>query len=169
MNPSSRTVALALVVVVAGWATASGAVAQDGCADRIARIGTIGDVQAALACMDQRIAAEGERTTKEGEAKSSQVLQQITNSLEVVTTNARNMPLKEATAGVWKAVPESQGANACYVSSVRLPPQGLCQVTYQSELERWGYNISDPAAPGFLCTVSCVWLKVLRKPQAANQ
>lgn len=164
MKPCSRAVALGFVV--AGWA--SGAAAQDECAERIGTMKTIGDVQAALSCMDKRIGTESERSAKEGEAKSNQVLQQITNSLEVVTTNARNVQLKEATAGIWKAVPESDGANACYVSSVRLPPQGLCQVTYQSSLERWGYNISDPAAPGFLCTATCVWQKVLRKPQAAK-
>jgi hypothetical protein len=165
MKPCSRAVALAFVA--AGWA--SGAAAQEECAERIGTMKTIGDVQAVLSCMDKRIATQSERTAKENDARSNQALQQITNTLEVVTTNARNVPLKEATAGVWKAVPESDGANACYVSSVRLPPQGLCQVTYQSALERWGYNISDPAAPGFLCTATCVWLKVLRKPQPAKE
>jgi hypothetical protein len=160
-----RTIALA--AMLGGWAFGAGA--QDECQERINTIGGGADVVAALSCLNKRIASEHERASKEAEAKSGQTVQQQLGSLEVVTTNAKNVPLKEATTGIWKAVPESENANACYVSSVRLPPQGLCQVTYQSAQERWAFNISDPATPGFMCTATCVWLKVLRKPQPAKE
>ena len=113
------------------------------------------------------IANEAARNKRQSENDKKEVLQQVDN-LEIESTNVKHMSLKEATNGAWKKIPDSDKANACFLSSVRLPPQGLCQITYQGNLDRWSYNASDIAGAGFVCTATCVWVKVHRKEQAAD-
>lgn len=86
----------------------------------------------------------------------------------MVAAKVRHVSLKEATDGAWKQIPESDQADACFLSSVRLPPQGLRQVTYQGPQALWTYNNSDRAGAGFVCTATCVWMDVRRKPEAAQ-
>ena len=163
MKPHVKTRVLACVL--AGWA--SGAAAQEDCLAKIGAIKTIGDVQAALNCVEGHIANEAARNKRQSENDRKEMLQQIDN-LEIESTNVKHMSLKEATNGAWKKIPDSDKANACFLSSVRLPPQGLCQVTYQGNLDRWSYNASDIAGAGFVCTATCVWVKVHRKQQSAD-
>lgn len=154
-----------LACILAGWA--SGAAAQEDCLAKIAAIKIIGDVQAALNCVEGHIANEAARNKRQSESDKKEMLQQIDN-LDIESTNVKHMSLKEATNGAWKKIPDSDKANACFLSSVRLPPQGLCQITYQGNLDRWSYNASDIAGAGFVCTATCVWVKVHRKEQAAD-
>jgi hypothetical protein len=163
MKPQVKTSVLACVL--AGWA--SGVAAQEDCLARINGIRTIGDVQAALNCVEGHIANEAARNRKQSETDKQQMLQQIDN-LEILSTDIKHMSLKEATNGAWKKIPNSDNANACFLSSVRLPPQGLCQITYQGTQDTWSYNASDIAGAGFVCTATCVWVKVHRKPQSAE-
>jgi hypothetical protein len=149
----SRMKASMLACVLAGWAR--GVVAQDDCSEQINTIVKIGDVQAALNCVQGRVAAET-RARQEAEKNLKQLPQQVADQLQL-----------EATNGIWKQIPESADADACFLSSVRLPPQGLCQITYQGTLEHWSYNVSDRGGAGFLCTATCVWMDVRRKPEAA--
>jgi len=167
MKPHARTSVLAFVLAgwLAGWA--SGAAAQEDCSAKINAIVKIGDIQAALNCVEGHIANEAARNRKQAENDKKEMLQQIDN-LEIESTNVKHMVLKEATNGAWKKIPDSDKANACFLSSVRLPPQGLCQITYQGNLDRWSYNASDIAGAGFVCTATCVWVKAHRKPQAAE-
>jgi hypothetical protein len=162
----SRMKTSVLASVLAG--AASGAAAQDDCISRINSISTIGDVQAALICVEGHVAAEAERARQHAESHKKQVPQQVADQLELVTTNRRHVSLKESTNGVWKQIPDSAEADACFLSSVRLPPQGLCQITYQGAQERWAYNVSDVAGAGFTCTATCVWMDIRRKAQAAQ-
>jgi hypothetical protein len=155
-----------LALVLAGWMT--GAAAQEECETRTATIVNIGDVRAALNCLERRIVAENQQTRKEEENNKKQLLQQITN-LDIVTTNVKNIPLRSATNGIWKELPESEGAKACFLTSIRLPPQGLCQITYHGTDQKWTFNISDPTVAGFMCTATCVWTDLVRKQPAANQ
>jgi hypothetical protein len=148
---------------LAAWA--SGAAAQEDCLAKISNIGTIGDVRAALNCVEGHIANEAARSKKQSENDKKEMLEQIDN-LDILSTNVKHMSLKEATNGAWKKIPDSDKANACFLSSVRLPPQGLCQITYQGNLDRWSYNASDIAGAGFVCTATCVWVKVQRKQTA---
>ena len=154
-----------LACILAGWA--SGAAAQEDCLAKIAAIKIIGDVQAALNCVEGHIANEAARNKRQSESDKKEMLQQIDN-LDIESTNVKHMSLKEATNGAWKKIPDSDKANACFLSSVRLPPQGLCQITYQGNLDRWSYNASDIAGAGFVCTATCVWVKVHRKQQSAD-
>jgi hypothetical protein len=163
MKPQVKTSVLACVL--AGWA--SGVAAQEDCLAKINGIRTIGDVQAALNCVEGHIANEAARNRKQSETDKQQMLQQIDN-LEILSTDIKHMSLKEATNGAWKKIPNSDNANACFLSSVRLPPQGLCQITYQGTQDTWSYNASDIAGAGFVCTATCVWVKVHRKPQSAE-
>ena len=163
MKPGMKTVVLACVLT--GWA--SGAIAQDNCIEKISTIKIVADIQAALTCVEGHIAAEAERSRQEAEANKKQLFQQI-GEVELVTTKVRHVSLKEATNGVWKQIPDSAEANACFLSSVRLPPQGLCQVTHQGTLERWAYNVSDIAGAGFTCTATCIWMGLRRKAQDAK-
>jgi hypothetical protein len=163
MKPQVKTSVLACVL--AGWA--SGVAAQEDCLAKINGIRTIGDVQAALNCVEGHIANVAARNRKQSETDKQQMLQQIDN-LEILSTDIKHMSLKEATNGAWKKIPNSDNANACFLSSVRLPPQGLCQITYQGTQDTWSYNASDIAGAGFVCTATCVWVKVHRKPQSAE-
>ena len=156
-----------LACVLAGWAT--GGVAQDYCNAKINSIVTVGDVQAALTCVQGQVIAEAARSKQLAENNKKQLLQQITEQFELATTNIRHVSLKESTNGTWKQIPDSAEADACFLSSVRLPPHGLCQVTYQGTLEHWAYNVSDPAGAGFICTATCVWMDLRRKPEAASK
>lgn len=160
---NSRTKASVLACVLAGWAM--GAVAQENCNGQIERIETIGDVQAALNCIEAEVTATAERSKQFTENNKKQVLQQLDENVELVTTKVRHVALGESTNGAWKQIPESSDANACFLSSVRLPPQGLCQVTYQGTSERWSYNVSDPVGAGFTCTATCVWMDLRRKQE----
>lgn len=164
MEPRVKTSVLACVL--AGWASC--AAAQGDCIAKINSIEKIGDIQAALNCVEGHIAAEAERNKQQAEENRKLVRQQI-DKLEIVTTNVKHVPLKEATNGVWKKIPDSDKANACFLSSVRLPPQGLCQVTYQGTLDRWSYNVSDIAGAGFICTATCTWIELRRKPESAPE
>lgn len=160
----SRIEAGVLACIVAGWAT--GALAQENCNGQIDRIATIGDVQTALNCVEAEVAASAERTRQLSESNKKQVLQQIDENLELVTAKVRHVSLGESTNGNWKQVPESGDAHACFLSSVRLPAQGLCQITYQGNLGRWAFNVSNPTGAGFTCTATCVWMGLKRKPEA---
>lgn len=153
-----------LACLLAGWA--SSPAAQDDCSARIGSIVNVGDIRAALSCVDNRISGEVKQSSQQLEMNRNQLPQQIIDQLELVTTTTRHVVLKESTNGIWKQIPESTDADACFLSAVRLPPQGLCQVTYQGALGRWSYNVSDPASAGFLCTATCLWMDVRRKPQA---
>lgn len=155
-----------LAAALAAWA--AGAAAQDNCSARINTIEKIGDIQAALNCVENRFAAEAERARQAIESNKKLALQQVLEQFEIVTTNVRHVSLKESTNGNWKQIPDSANANACFLSAVRLPAQGLCQVTYQGNLERWAYNVSDPASAGFTCTATCIWMDLRRKEQAAQ-
>ena len=168
MNSRSKTGAPACAVlacVLAGWA--SDVAAQEDCNAKINKIEKIGDIQAALSCVENHVDAEAQRSKQQEENHKKQLLQQVAN-FELVTTNVRQVPLKEATNGAWKPIPESEAANACFLSSVRLAPQALCQITYHGELERWSYNISNPSAAGFICMATCVWMELRRKPKGAE-
>ena len=170
MESSRKTSALACVWAglagLAGWAP--GAAAQDDCNAKIDTIEKIGDIQAALNCVQGRVAAEAARSKQHEESHKKQLLQQVADQLELATTKVRHVSLKESTHGIWKPIPESAEADACFLSSVRLPAQGLCQVTYEGPLERWAYNVSDPAGAGFTCTATCVWMDIRRKPETAQ-
>jgi hypothetical protein len=163
MKPHVKTRVLACVL--AGWA--AGVAAQENCSAKIDTMQKIGDIQAALNCVEGHIANEAARNKKQADDEKKQMLQQVDN-LEIVTTKVRHMSLKEATNGAWKKIPDSENAFACFLSSVRLPPQGLCQVTYQGTLDRWSYNVSDIAGAGFVCTATCIWTGVHRKPENAE-
>jgi hypothetical protein len=152
-----------LALVLAGWAV--GAAAQEDCNARINAMATIIDIQSALNCLNSRTSAEFERARQEGKKDKRELAQQIAD-LEVMTTKVRNISLKEATGGAWKELPDSEAANACFLTSVRLPQQGLCQISWQGAQKHWAYNVSDPNAAGFICTASCVWTEFLRRPQA---
>lgn len=156
-----------LACALAGWT--SGAAAQEDCSAKINTIAKIGDIQAALNCLEAHVTAEAERSRQIAENYKKLMLQQMLAQFELVTTNVRHVSLKESTHGTWKQIPDSANANACFLSSVRLPPQGLCQVTYQGTLERWSYNVSDPASAGFTCTATCVWMDLRLKAQGAQQ
>jgi hypothetical protein len=160
MAPRVTNVMLSLLLAGA----VSGAVAQEDCSARIGQMAKIGDFQAALSCVDNRIGAESERTRVEAEKNRKLLLSKITE-FDIVTANVRNIALKEATAGNWKEIPDSQAAHVCFLSSVRLPQQGLCQISYQGSQEHWAYNISDPKSAGFICTATCVWMGLAPKPQ----
>lgn len=164
---SSRMKTGMLACVLAGWAAA--AAAQDECSARINSIATIGDVQAALTCVEGHVSAEASRSRQVIENNKKQLLQQIPEQIELVTTNMRHVSFKESTNGKWKQIPDSADADACFLSSVRLPPQGLCQVTYQGTLEHWAYNVSDPAGAGFVCTATCIWMDLRRKAEAPSK
>lgn len=164
---NSRMTTGLLACVLTGWT--AGAVAQDECSARINSITTIGDVQAALNCVEAHVGAEASRSRQLIENSKKQLLQQIPEQIELVSTNIRHVPLKESTNGKWTPIPDADGADACFLSSVRLPPQGLCQVTYEGRLEHWSYNVSDPARAGFVCTATCVWMDLRRKAQAPDQ
>jgi len=150
--------------VGAGWA--SGAAAQD-CSERINSIKTIGDMQGAINCVQGLVAAES-RARQQAEKNLKQLPQQVADQIELITTKIRHASLKESTNGLWKQIPDSADADACFLSSVRLPPQGLCQVTHQGNLGQWSYNASDIAGAGFVCTATCVWLDVRPKAAAAQ-
>lgn len=151
-----------LALLLAG--TASGVAAQEDCSARIGRLEKIGDIQAALSCLDNRTAAESERARVEAEKTRKEYLEKMTG-FDIVTSNVRNIALKEPTEGSWKEIPDSKAAHACFLSSVRLPQQGLCQISYQGTQENWAYNISDPKGLGFICTATCVWMNLVPKPQ----
>lgn len=153
-----------LALVLSGWV--SGAAAQNDCGEKINTMQTIGDVRATLHCLDERILNENARTKQEEDKTNKQLLQHITN-LKIVLKNVKNIPLKEATNGDWKEVPESSAANACFLSSIRLPVEGLCQVSYQGAEERWAYNISNPKTAGFMCTATCIWIDLQKPPRAS--
>jgi hypothetical protein len=163
MKPHVKTSVLACVL--AGWT--SGVAAQVDCLAKINSIQKIGDVQAALNCVEGHIANEAARNKQQSEADKQQMLEQV-DSLEVAATHIKHMSLKDATNGAWKKIPDSDNANACFLSSVRLPPQGLCQITYQGKLDEWTYNASDIAGAGFVCTATCVWLDIHRKQKGAE-
>ena len=152
---------------LAGWAAA--AAAQDECSARINSIVSIGDIQAALTCVEGHVSAEASRSRQAIDNNKKQLLQQIPEQIELVTTNMRHVPFKESTNGKWKEIPESTDADACFLSSVRLPPQGLCQVTYQGTLKHWAYNVSDPVGAGFVCTATCVWMDLRRKEETSGK
>ena len=162
---NSRTKTGMLACVLAGWA--AGAAAQHECSARINSITTIGDVQAALNCVEGHVSAEASRSRQLIENNKKQLLEQIPEQIELVMTNVRHVSLKESTNGKWKQIPDAADADACFLSSVRLPPQGLCQVTYEGKLEHWAYNVSDPASAGFVCTATCVWMDLRRKQEVA--
>jgi len=155
---------------LAGWMT--GAAAQEDCQKRIETIKTLGDMQAALSCVQGQILTEAERVREHTEKTKAQLLQQtVVQSVEhteLVTTKVRQVALKDATNGVWKPIPDSADARACFLTAVRLPAQGLCQVAYQGDLKRWAYSVSDPASAGFTCTTTCIWLEIRRKAQAGQ-
>ena len=92
------------------------------------------------------------------------MLQQIAKLQTVAKVHTE--PLKEATNGVWKEIPDSDGAAACYISSIRLPPQGLCQISYEGPARHWSYNISDPNSAGFMCIATCAWVDLRAAPPA---
>lgn len=164
MKSRSRINVLALVL--AGWA--GGTAAQEDCGVQISRIKTIGDVQMALACVDRHVVTESDRIRKEADNNKKELAQQI-NGLKVATTSVRSVALKEVTNGKWKAIPDSDAAAACYLSAVRLPPQGVCQVGYQGEQEHWAFNVSNPAGMDFICTATCVWTDIVQKAPAEKQ
>lgn len=153
-----------LAWVLAG--SASSVSAQEDCQARINKIETVGDIQAALTCVQGQITSEAERIRQHTEKTKNQLLLQTVDHLELVTTNVRHVPLKESTNGTWKQIPDSADAKACFLSSVRMSTQGLCQITYQSAQERWAYNLSDPNAAGLTCSATCVWMDIRRKAQA---
>jgi hypothetical protein len=162
MNSRMKTGMLACVLT--GWASC--AAAQE-CNAKISTIDTVADIQAALGCVEDHVNAEAARSRQLVENNKKQLLQQITEQIELVTTNMRHVSFKESTNGAWKQIPDSAEADACFLSSVRLPPQGLCQITYQGTLEHWAYNVSDPVGAGFVCTATCVWMDLRRKPEGA--
>jgi hypothetical protein len=163
MKRHVRTSVLACAVAV----SVSGAAAREDCIAKISAIASVGDVRAALNCVEGHIANEAARNKQRADNDKKEMLQQIDN-LEVLSTDIKHMSLKEPTNGVWKKIPDSDKANACFLSSVRLPPQGLCQITYQGTQDTWTYNASDIAGAGFVCTATCVWVKVHRKQEAAQ-
>ena len=158
----SRLQSVVAALVLAG--SSSGLAAQEDCSAKINTMEKIGDVQAALRCLDNRMAAESERAKAEAEKSRKQMLAK-TAGFDVAIANVRNVSLDESTNGVWKEIPDSEGAHACFLGSVRLPLQGLCQISYQGSQERWAYNISDPKRAGFMCTATCVWMGLVPKPQ----
>src|SRR3712207_501777 len=139
-----RTSVLACASICA--ASASGVAAQEDCQARINKIEKIGDIQAALTCVQGQITSEADRVRQHAEKTKQQLLLQTVDQLELVLTNARHVPLKETTNGAWKQIPDSADAKACFLSAVRMPAQGLCQITYQGSQERWAYNLSDPTS-----------------------
>lgn len=159
-----RTSVLASVLAAA----ASGVAAQEDCQARINKIEKIGDIQAALTCVQGQITSEAERVRQHVERTKQQLLLQTVDQLELVTTNVRQVTLKETTNGAWKQIPESTDAKACFLSAVRMPAQALCQVAYQGAQKRWAYNLSDPTSAGSTCSATCVWMDVRRKAQAAQ-
>lgn len=161
MSPRMKTGMLACGL--AGWVSA--AVAQENCNAIISAIAKIGDVQAALSCVQAQVAAEADRARQVAENNRKQLLQQLPNQFDLVTTKVRHVAFKETTNGSWREIPESADAHACFLSSVRLPAQGLCQVTYQGSQERWTYSVSDPVGAGFTCTATCVWMDIRRTPE----
>jgi hypothetical protein len=153
--------------VVLGWmlaGAASGLAAQEDCSVKINTMEKIGDIQAALRCLDSRMAADSERARAEAEKSHKQMLAR-TAGFDITIANVRNVSLDETTNGVWKEIPDSESAHACFLGSVRLPLQGLCQISYQGAQERWVYNISDPKRAGFMCTATCIWMGLVPKPQ----
>lgn len=155
---------------VLAWGLAgavSSVAAQEDCSAKIDTLKTVADIRAALGCVQGLVAAEA-RARQQAEKGLKQLPQQVAEQLEMVATKVRHVSLKEATNGAWKQIPESAEADACFLSSVRLPPQGLCQVTYQGPQALWTYNVSDRAGAGFVCTATCVWMDVRRKPEAAQ-
>jgi len=160
----ARMLSCSLAWTLTGWAT--GTAAQN-CSERIDSIKTIGDVQSAINCVQGLVAAEA-RARQDAEKNLKQLPQQVAEQIELVTSKVRHASLKESTNGLWKQIPDSADADACFLSSVRLPPQGLCQVTHQGDLGRWAYNASDIAGAGFVCTATCVWLDVRPKAAAAQ-
>jgi hypothetical protein len=153
--------------VVLGWmlaGAASGLAAQEDCSVKINTMEKIGDIQAALRCLDSRMAADSERARAEAEKSHKQMLAR-TAGFDITIANVRNVSLDETTNGVWKEIPDSESAHACFLGSVRLPLQGLCQISYQGAQERWVYNISDPRRAGFMCTATCIWMGLVPKPQ----
>jgi hypothetical protein len=163
---TSRFKSEVMALVLAGWA--AGAAAQENCNAQINAIVAIGDIQSALNCINSRTSAEFERARQEGLKDKRELAQQIAD-LEVMTTDVKNISLKEATGGKWKELPDSEAANACFLTSVRLPQQGLCQISWQGAQKHWAYNVSDPNTAGFICTATCVWTKFLRRPQEKEQ
>ena len=160
MKSRLQSVVPALVLA----ASASGLAAQEDCSVKINTLEKIGDIQAALRCLDSRMAAESERAKVEAEKSRKQMLAK-TAGFDMTIANVRNVSLDETTNGVWKEIPDSESAHACFLGSVRLPQQGLCQISYQGAQERWVYNISDPKRAGFMCTATCVWMGLVPKPQ----
>ena len=158
----SRLQSVVAALVLAG--ASSGLVAQDDCSAKISTMEKIGDVQAALSCLDNRMTADGERAKAEAEKNRKQLLGKMTG-FDITIANARNVPLDEVANGAWKEIPDSEAAHACFLSAVRLPQQGLCQISYQGAQEHWVYNISDPKRAGFICTATCVWMGLVPKPQ----
>ncbi|MGX9216837.1 hypothetical protein ACWV27_00270 [Massilia varians] len=157
-----RTSVLVCVLAV----SASGVAAQEDCQARINKIEKIGDIQAALTCVQGQITSEAERVRQHTEKTKQQLLLQTVDQLELVTTNVRQVPLKESTNGAWKQIPDSTDAKACFLSAVHTPAQGLCQIAYQGAQERWAYNLSDPTSAGLSCSATCVWMDIRRKAQA---
>lgn len=164
MKSGSRMSVLAFVL--AGWA--EGIVAQEDCGTRISQIKDVGDMRAALSCVDRHVVIESDRLRKEADTNKQQLEQKI-GGLKVATTSVRSIALKDVTNGKWKKIPESDAAAACYLSAVRLPPQGVCQVGYQGEQAQWAFNVSNPAGMEFICTATCVWSEILQKAPADNQ
>lgn len=156
-----------LAWALAAWA--SGVAAQEDCQARINKIEKVADIQAALLCVQGQITSESARMREHTEKTKNQLLLQTVDQLELVTTNVRQVPLTEKTDGTWKPIPESTEARACFLTTVRLPARGLCQIAYQGNLGRWAYSVSDPASAGFTCTATCVWMEIRRKKEAEQK
>lgn len=157
---------------VLAWAlagSASGVAAQEDCQARINKIEKVADIQAALLCVQGQITSEAERVREHTEKTKNQLLLQTVDQLELVTTNVRQVALTEKTDGSWKPIPESGEARVCFLTAVRLPARGLCQIAYQGNLGRWAYSVSDPASAGFTCTATCVWMDIRRKKTSEQQ
>ena len=105
-----------LACAVAGCV--SGAAAQEDCSVKINAITKIGDIQAALNCVEGHIANEAARNRKQSENDKKEMLQQIDN-LEIESTSVKHMSLKDATNGVWKKIPDSDKANEIGRASCR--------------------------------------------------
>ena len=159
----SRLQSVVPALMLAG--SASSLAAQEDCSAKINTLEKIGDIQAALSCLDSRMAADGERAKAEAEKSRKQMLDKMAG-FQVTIANVRNIALDEVTNGAWKEIPDSEAAHACFLSAVRLPVQGLCQISYQGASEHWVYNISNPKGTGFICSATCVWMGVVPKPQS---
>lgn len=128
---------------------AAHSMAQEKCENEIAAIKKVGELRAALTCLDNRITGNSNRGKQE--------LAERLERLYVERTHTKSIELKPPTKD-WTPIADVENADVCFIS--RLPQGETCYLAHGKA--GWSYFVDASATDEeSKCYATCVWINLI--------